>query len=138
MKVEHLAPDTLFDSRPFEFTQVVTVDEPRRTVYCAGQTAMGRDLVVIGPGDYALQAEEAYCNVALALAAAGCTPQHVVFLRNYVVGYHPGLIETINQARRKAWGPHPAPAATLLGVAALALPEILIEVEAVAVAPAAG
>lgn len=133
MKVEHLQPATLFDSQPFEFTQVVTVEGARRTVYCAGQTAMGKDLAVIGPGDYARQAEEAYRNVALALAAAGASPSQVVFLRNYVVGYNPALIEIINQARRNAWGPHQPPAATLLGVSALALPELLIEVEAVAV-----
>jgi len=133
MKVEHLQPDTLFDSQPFDFTQVVTVEGARRTIYCAGQTSMGKDLAVIGPGDYALQAEEAYRNVALALAAAGASTDQVVFLRNYVVAYNPAHIELINQARRKAWGPHKPPAATLLGVAALALPEILIEVEAVAV-----
>ncbi|MBI5923792.1 MAG: RidA family protein [Betaproteobacteria bacterium] len=134
MKVEHLAPDTLFDSQPFEFTQVVTVEGGRKTIYCAGQTAMGKDLAVVGVGDMARQAEEAYRNVLLALAAAGATPAQVVFLRNYVVGYNPSHIEVLNQARRKAWGPHQPPAATLLGVAALALPDILIEVEAVAVA----
>ena len=133
MKVEHLQPATLFDSQPFEFAQVVTVEGARRTIYCAGQTAIAKDLAVIGPGDYAQQAEEAYRNVALALAAAGATPADVVFLRNYVVGYNPSHIEVINQARRKAWGAHEFPAATLLGVAALALPELLIEVEAIAV-----
>lgn len=133
MNVEHLEPATLFDSQPFEFTQVVAVDGARRTIYCAGQTAMGKDLAVIGPGDYARQAEEAYRNVALALAAAGASPADVVFLRNYVVGYNPAHIDVINQARRKAWGAHKPPAATLLGVAALALPDILIEVEAIAV-----
>ncbi|MFA7278839.1 MAG: RidA family protein [Sterolibacterium sp.] len=133
MKIEHLAPDTLFDSQPFEFAQVVTVEGGRKTIYCAGQTAMGKDLAVIGVGDMARQAEEAYRNVLLALAAAGATPAQVVFLRNYVVGYNPSHIEVINQARRKAWGPHQPPANTLLGVAALALPDILIEVEAVAV-----
>jgi len=133
MKVQHLTPDTLFDSQSFEFAQVVTVEGARRTIYCAGQTAMGKDLAVIGVGDLARQAEEAYRNVLLALAAARATPAQVVFLRNYVVGYNPSHIEVINQARRKAWGLHQPPAATLLGVAALALPEILIEVEAVAV-----
>jgi enamine deaminase RidA (YjgF/YER057c/UK114 family) len=133
MKLEHLAPDTLFDSQPFEFTQVVTVEGARKTIYCAGQAALGKDLAVIGVGDMARQAEEAYRNVLLALAAAGATPAQVVFLRVYVVGYNPSHIEVINQARRKAWGPHQPPANTLLGVAALALPDLLIEVEAVAV-----
>ena len=98
MKVEHLQPATLFDSQPFEFAQVVTVEGARRTIYCAGQTAIAKDLAVIGPGDYAQQAEEAYRNVALALAAAGATPADVVFLRNYVVGYNPGHIELINNS----------------------------------------
>jgi enamine deaminase RidA (YjgF/YER057c/UK114 family) len=133
MKIEHLAPDTLFDSQPFEFAQVVTVEGARKTIYCAGQAALGKDLAVIGVGDMARQAEEAYRNVLLALAAAGATPAQVVFLRVYVVGYNPSHIEVINQARRKAWGPHQPPANTLLGVAALALPDLLIEVEAVAV-----
>jgi len=133
MKVEHLEPGTLFDSQPLEFTQVVTVEGAQRTIYCSGQTAMGKDLAVIGAGNHARQAEEAYRNMALALEAAGATPANVVFVRTYVVGYNPAHIEMLNQARRKAWGAHKPPAATLLGVAALALPDILIEVEAIAV-----
>jgi enamine deaminase RidA (YjgF/YER057c/UK114 family) len=131
MKIQHLTPDTLFDSRPFGFTQAV-VSESRKIVHCAGQTAWTKDMEFVGVGDLAAQADCAFENVRLALAAAGAEPQHVVRLNIYVVNYSPACLEPLTKAIGKFFGPHPPSANTLLGVQSLALPEFLIEIEATA------
>lgn len=132
MKLTHLQPKDLFDSRPFAFTQVV-VSEGRRLVHCAGQTAWDENLNIVGAGDLAQQAEHAFENLRRALAAAGAGPQHVARLRLYVVRYDPSQVEVVTAAVRKFFAPHAPPASTLIGVQALALPEFLIEIEATAV-----
>jgi enamine deaminase RidA (YjgF/YER057c/UK114 family) len=132
MKINHLTPDTLFDSRPYAFTQVV-VSESKRMIHCAGQTACDKNMKFIGLGDLAAQAEYALSNLGLALAAAGAGPGNVVQLRVYVVQYKPDYLPIIGTALGKFFAPHPCPANTLIGVQSLALPEFMIEIEATAV-----
>jgi enamine deaminase RidA (YjgF/YER057c/UK114 family) len=78
------------------------------------------------------QAEQVYRNVVTALDAAGAKPSDVVKLTTYVVGHRPELLQSIMAARRPAFGDH-HPASTYVGVQALARPQYLIEVEAIAV-----
>lgn len=132
MKLTHLQPKDLFDSRPFAFTQVV-VSEGGRLVHCSGQTAWDENLNIIGAGDLAKQAEHAFENLRRALAAAGAGPQHVARLRLYVVQYDASQVQVVTAAVKKFFDPHEPPASTLIGVQALALPEFLIEIEATAV-----
>lgn len=132
MKINHLTPDTLFDSRPYAFTQVV-VTEGRRLVHCSGQTACDKDLNFVGVGNMAAQAECALANLGLALAAAGARPENVARIRCYVVNYTPDYLPVIGAALAKFFAPHPCPANTMIGVQSLALPEFMIEIEATAV-----
>ena len=132
MKINRLTPDTLFDSRPYAFTQVV-VTEGKRLVHCSGQTACDKDLNFVGVGDLAAQAECALANLGLALAAAGAGPQNVARLRCYVVQYKLDYLEIIGKALGAFFAPQAPPANTLIGVQALALPEFMIEIEATAV-----
>jgi len=131
MPVARHHPDTLFDSRQFGFTQAIS-SEGGRTVWCAGQTAWDKDLNIIGRGDLGKQMHAALDNVARALAAAGAGLGDVVQLRIYVVNYDPSMIETIAGALKDRFG-DAAPANTLIGVQALAMPEFLVELEATAV-----
>jgi enamine deaminase RidA (YjgF/YER057c/UK114 family) len=86
---------------------------------------------LVGPGDLAAQTMQAMRNVGLALAAAGASYADIV--TTYVVDYKPEYRAIINNARASFFGDGPRPASTLVGVAALALPEWLVEIEAVAV-----
>ena len=131
MKINRLTPATLFDSRPYGFTQVV-VTEGKRMIHCAGQTAWDKEMKFVGVGDLAAQAECALANLGLALAAAGAGPGNVARLRIYVVQYKPDYLEIIGKALGTFFAPHPPPANTLIGVQSLALPEFLIEIEATA------
>ncbi|MGW6914285.1 RidA family protein [Kitasatospora sp. NPDC054939] len=114
----------------------VSIASGSRTVHVAGQVAWDGGGEGIAEGGLAAQVEQCYLNVATALAGAGAGFEDVVKLTVHVVDWEPGkmpaLLEGIDRART-ALGVTHAPPATLLGVAALALPEHLVEVEAVAV-----
>ena len=132
MPHQRINPPTLFDSAPFGFTQVVK-SQGSATVYCSGQTSWDKNGQLVGAGDFAAQCREALQNVGRALTAAGASPRDVVHLRFYVVNYSPDCLPVIGQAMTEFCGADHLPASTLLGVACLALPEFLVEVEATAV-----
>lgn len=134
MSHRRINPDTLFDPSPFGFTQAVST-APGRLVHCAGQTAWNREREIVGSGDLAAQMAAALANVGHALAASGADREHVASLRIYVVDHKPEKLPTIGAALIDFFGPDRLPANTLIGVAALAVPEFLVEIEALAVLP---
>ncbi|MEV8429644.1 RidA family protein [Streptomyces chartreusis] len=107
-----------------------------KLVFVAGQVAWDADGVTVGVDDLAAQVEQCYLNVGTALAAAGASFEDVAKLNVHVVDWTPDkmprLIEGITRAAAKL-GVAPVPPATLLGVAALDVPEHLVEIEATAV-----
>lgn len=116
---------------PKGYTQVVAT-MATRTIYVAGQVAVDAIGNVVAPGDVVGQARRAFTNVKSAVEAAGATVEDIVKVTWYVVGYRPELLPHLATARSDVFGDH-APASTLIGVAALASPDYLVEVEAVAV-----
>ena len=131
MSTTHINPPTLWDSAPVGFSQVV-VAEGRRTVYCAGQVAWDTERQ-IGSDDLGEQARLALRNVERALAAAGGTLRDVVSLRVYIVGDHIRQATPLRQALLAAFNDEARPAMTWIGVAALASPDFIVEIEATAV-----
>jgi enamine deaminase RidA (YjgF/YER057c/UK114 family) len=127
---EHLTPKGLF--KPAAYSQVV-VASGRRTVFIAGQVSIDAGGNLVAPSDFAGQTRQAYGNLRMALAGAGASPADVTKLTTYVVGYRPEMLPVISQARTALFGPVDLPASTLVGIQALARPEYLVEVEAVAV-----
>ncbi len=109
-----------------------------RTVYLAGQVARDADGQPVGAGDLAAQVEQAYLNIATALAAVGGTFDDVAKLTIYVVGWsgelYPALGEGVARAAA-ALGVDPVKPITLIPVAALGEPDLLVEVDAIAVLP---
>lgn len=107
-----------------------------KLVFVAGQVAWDADGVTVGEGDLAAQVERCYLNVGIALAEAGGSFDDVAKLTVHVVDWTPDkmplLIEGSTRAASKL-GVTPVPPATLLGVAALDIPEHLVELEAIAV-----
>jgi enamine deaminase RidA (YjgF/YER057c/UK114 family) len=111
----------------------VVVASGARTIYTAGQVAIDEHGALIGAGDLAAQTAQAMRNVGLALAAAGASYANIVKITTYVVNYRPEHRIVIGQARAPFFAGGAPPASTLVGVSALALPEWLVEIEAVAV-----
>ena len=110
----------------------VAVATGSRLVFVSGQVSEDVEGDLVGGGDFALQARTAFANVGRALAAAGARPDQVARITIYVAGHRPELLPLISEARIAVFGDH-RPADTLLGVATLAEPGYLIEVEAIAV-----
>jgi enamine deaminase RidA (YjgF/YER057c/UK114 family) len=129
MTLELINPDGL--ATPESYTHVV-VATGSRLVFVAGQVADDADGNLVGGGDLAVQARQAFANLGRALAAAGARPQQVARITIYVVGHRAEFLPLISEARIAVFGEH-KPADTLLGVETLAEPGYLIEVEAVAV-----
>ncbi|MFJ7422663.1 RidA family protein [Streptomyces uncialis] len=114
----------------------VSVASGARLVFVAGQVAWDADGVTVGEGDLAAQVERCYLNVATALAGVGASFDDVAKLTVYVVDWTPDKMplfaEGVARAAAKL-GAAPVPPGTLIGVAALDVPEHLVEVEATAV-----
>ena len=107
-----------------------------RTIYIAGQAALDREGNVVGAGDFETQAEQAFRNLGIALAAVGCTPANLVKLTVFVCDM--SKLALYRKARGRFLGsvtPPAAPAITLVEVSRLFQEELLIEIEAVAAAP---
>ncbi|MFD9967787.1 RidA family protein [Streptomyces sp. NPDC059015] len=113
----------------------VSVASGSKLVLVAGQVAWDADGVTVGEGDLAAQVEQCYLNVGTALAGVGASFDDVAKLTVYVVDWTPDkmplLMEGVARAAAKL-GVTPVPPATLLGVAALDVPEHLVEIEATA------
>ncbi|MEV0281604.1 RidA family protein [Streptomyces sp. NPDC050610] len=116
--------------------QQVSIATGSKLVHTAGQVSWDADGVTVGAGDLVAQVEQSYLNVGTALAEAGASFADVVKLSVYVVDWTPDklplFMEGVSRAAAKL-GVVPAAPSTLLGVAALHIPEHLVEVEATAV-----
>lgn len=133
MSIELLNPDTLY--QPPHYAQLA-VARGSRSVYISGQLAVDAQGALVGAGDLAAQATQAWLNLATALAAVGATMDDVARLTVYLPDWSPArlpqLAAGIGAAARQG-GFRPRRTMTLIGVAALAAPEYLVEVEATAV-----
>lgn len=117
--------------------QHVSVATGSRTVHTAGQVSWDADGQVVGAGDLVAQVEQCVRNVATALAAVGATLDDVVKLTAYVVGLDeqtiPAYAEGMARAVSALGVQAPQAPLTGIGVVALAGPDLLVEIEAVAV-----
>ncbi|MET8676331.1 RidA family protein [Streptomyces sp. NPDC004647] len=114
----------------------VSVATGSKLVFIAGQVAWDADGVTVGEGDLAAQVEQCYLNVGTALAEVGASFDNVAKLTVYLVDWTPDkmplFVEGVARAAAKL-GVTLAPPLTGVGVAALAGPDILVEVEATAI-----
>lgn len=132
MTTTRINPPDLFNSSQYGFAQVV-VAQGSRTVYCSGQVSWDEVEQIGAPGDLGEQARRSLNNVERAVAAAGGTLRDVVSLRIYIVGEHIRNTSAVREALLDTFEPDAQPATTWIGVVALANPEFVIEVEAIAV-----
>jgi enamine deaminase RidA (YjgF/YER057c/UK114 family) len=117
----------------FGFNQGELVEGANKVLFLAGQTSVDADGVPQHPGDMAAQIALAADNLEAVLREAGMTLANVVRLNFYTTDVDAYLANAGVLAGRTA-AAGVAPAGTLLGVARLAFPELMIELEATAVA----
>ncbi|MFO7275775.1 MAG: RidA family protein [Pseudomonadota bacterium] len=115
----------------FGFAQAVEVSGARRVLYCAGQTSVDADGNPLHPGDMVAQLNQAFDNLETVLAKAGMTLANVVRLNYYTtdVAAYLRASASVKDRLEKAGC---RPPGTLLGVASLFHPDILVEIEATA------
>ncbi|WP_113703337.1 RidA family protein [Nonomuraea lactucae] len=114
----------------------VSVATGSKLVFIAGQVARDADGGRVGEGDLAAQVEQCYLNIGTALAAAGGSFDDVVKLTVYLVDWTPDKMPHFLEGAARAsakLGVTPVPPLTGVGVAALAEPDLLVEIEATAV-----
>jgi enamine deaminase RidA (YjgF/YER057c/UK114 family) len=131
--IELFDPDGL--PKP-ETHRQVAVATGSRMVFLAGQVARAATGEPVGQGDLAAQVEQAYLNVATALAAVGGTFDDVAKLTLYVVGWSADKMGALGDGVERAaakLGVDPLKPTTLIPVTALAEPDLLVEVDAIAV-----
>lgn len=124
-------PAGLYDAVGYGFSHAA-LQEGGRTLHLAGQVAWDKDCNVVGGDDLAAQTRQALANLKAVLAEAGATPTDIVRLRTYVVDHNPDKLgPVLGEIGAFYEGGTPAPN-TFIGVAALALPDFLVEIEATA------
>jgi enamine deaminase RidA (YjgF/YER057c/UK114 family) len=112
------------------FTHAVRVGQ---TVYVSGEVALDSLGHLVGPGDLAAQARQAFANLELVLRIAGVSPADVVRLDVYVVGFKPADLTVIREAGAQFFPERNPPAGIMLGVASLPRDGLLIAVDATAI-----
>lgn len=116
----------------FGYSQAYEVTGAERVIYCAGQTSVDGEGRPLHAGNMVLQLIQALDNLEVVLTQAGLTLGNVVRLNYYVTDVQayfaaaPHVEERLRDAGCRAPG-------SLLGVAALFHPDIVIELEATAV-----
>jgi enamine deaminase RidA (YjgF/YER057c/UK114 family) len=117
-------------SKPNGYTHVVLAAD-RRTVYVAGQIALDSAGQLVGAGDFRVQAERVFENLRIALTAVGAGFADVVKTTTYITEVR--NVPVLREIRARYLDATHPPANTVVPVATLARPDLLIEIEVVAV-----
>jgi enamine deaminase RidA (YjgF/YER057c/UK114 family) len=117
----------------FNVNQAIEVTGAQRVLYLSGQTSNAADGAPMHPGDLVAQFQLAWDNLKDALAAADMDPTNIVRMNMYTTDVD-GFMAAAGDLIPIFAGDGCKPVATLLGVAALFEPDLMIELEATAVA----
>ena len=117
----------------YGFAQAIEVSGSERALFCAGQTSSDADGNPVHAGDMRAQLGQALDNLETVLREAGFELSQVVRLNTYTTDVD-AFLEASQESGARLAEAGCRPTATLLGVARLAFPEFLVELEATAVA----
>lgn len=111
---------------PFALSQAIAVGE---WIFVSGQAALNGQGGIVGEGNFRLQAETAFNNLQAILQAADSGLQDVVKVTIFVTDMQ--YFSEVVELRRRYFSP-PYPADSIVEVKALAMPQLMFEVEAIA------
>jgi enamine deaminase RidA (YjgF/YER057c/UK114 family) len=127
MNTEYLEPTGL--GPPTDpFTHVITFGD---IVFVAGQISLDEDNELVGVGDPAAQAEQCWHNIGCAVRAAGCEVTDIVKMTIFLKDIRQASAETT--VRKRLFPPDRLPVCTQVQVANLGFPELLMEIDVIAV-----
>lgn len=127
-KIEKIAATSVYD--PPAYSQAIKVTGAQTIVFVSGQVAYDQQGGALHPGDFKAQAREAFRSLVEQVKAAGSRPENIVKLNTYLTDVRRRA--DLAPIREEFLGKK-IPASTLVGVTALAHPDWMIEVEAIAV-----
>lgn len=129
MEIERINPEGLTDP---SFYHHVVRSASRYLVHISGQVGIDADGHVVGADDFAAHVDQTYRNLDLALKAAGLSRTDVVKVTTFVVGYDHDTKWPVIKSSHQEFFADAIPAWTVVGVEALARPDLLVEIEATA------
>ncbi len=120
-------PATVVEAFGGGYSQALEIQPGARLLFTAGQVGMAPDGTTAN--GFAAQADQTWANILALLAEGGMGVEDIVKITGYIVGHE--NFPAYAAARKKALG-GVRPASTAIIVPALALPEWVVEIEAVA------
>ena len=130
MNTSQIQPSTVWDPADQLLSQCIAVSDVRQTLYLSGQTAIEAGGGIAGVGDAERQIRVSFSNIEAILAEAGAGLAAVVKLTCYFRDLSD--LATYTRVLGELF-PVVRPAQTVVEVSALALPELLVELDAIAV-----
>src|SRR5262245_66049712 len=128
-KLNRINPEGL--SKPFaNYSHVVTAEEGKKLVFCAGQVGADANGNVLPPNDFDAQAKMVMENLTKALAAGGAKISDVTKITIYICNPHD--VPKARNVLQTYFTGHP-PGSTLCILRGLANTNFLLEIEAIAV-----
>jgi enamine deaminase RidA (YjgF/YER057c/UK114 family) len=116
----------------FGFSQGWRVDNPTTLLFVAGQVPLDEQGVVVGEGDFEAQTRQVFENMGRVLEHAGMTFDNLVQVGVFMTDM--SNLRTYAHVRDEFVDIAAPPASTAIGVVSFALPGMLVEVNAIAVA----
>ena len=117
------------DPDPYEAFKLAQAYRVGDLIFVSGQAAIALDGTIVGAGDFDAQAAQTFSNLAAVLEAGGSDLSKVVKVTIFLKDM--GNFGKIVGLREKYFTP-PYPADTIVEITSLALPELEIEIEAIA------
>lgn len=119
------------DPDPFEPFHIAQGYRVGDLILLSGQAAIDTGGQIVGTGDFDAQAEQTFRNIETLLTKAGSGMDRIVKVTIYLtdMAHFPKIVDL-----RKTWFTPPYPADTIVEVRALALPELMIEIDVTALA----
>jgi enamine deaminase RidA (YjgF/YER057c/UK114 family) len=127
---ENLFPEGV--SKPTGHWTTVTTARPGKLVFVSGLTAKNERGEIVGVGDVRAQTRQVCENLRAAMRAAGGSLADIMRVDVYIKDM--AGFKDIHDIRREYFGPNP-PASTMVAVAGFTNPDMLIEINAIAVLP---
>ncbi len=125
-------PDGIYDPRPHGYSHVASISPNSKLVFVAGQGGSKTDGLL--SADFKTQVQIVFENIGVALKSQGMEMKQIAKLTTLVVDYDEAKHEVLIEASKKIWPDLKFPVNTLIPVQRLALPGMLIEIDATAVA----
>jgi reactive intermediate/imine deaminase len=119
------------DPDPFEQFNIAQGYRVDNLIFLSGQAAIDETGAIVGINEFDAQAEQTLKNLKRVLETAGSGLEKIIKVTIYLtdMGNFPKILDL-----RKRWFTKPYPADTIVEVRALGLPDLMIEIEAIALA----